>query len=86
MLLLAGIIIAITSYNFLSPTGYYIMHYGFFAFGIYWTVSGIYNITHPKKKFEDVNPPNVMRKIILFVIILTITVILSYIARKLIGQ
>ena len=53
-LLVIGGILTLISYLVWGTTfGYYYVYIGCLGFGLFWVISGIYNLLHPKKEFEN---------------------------------
>ena len=53
-MLVAGGLLTLISYLIWGTTfGYYYVYIGLLGFGLIWTIAGIYNLFHPKKKFND---------------------------------
>ncbi len=70
VLLFIGVGLTVASYNSTASKGYFYAYTGIIMLGIYFTISGIYDTLHPKKKFEDINFANLAKKFIIFIIIL----------------
>lgn len=76
ILLLIGATLATLSYNATPEGGYFHTYIGIIMFGIHFTISGIYDTLHPKKKFEDINFTNLAKKFIIFLIILVCVILI----------
>ena len=75
-LLLIGTVATVISYNSAVPGGYYYVYFGAIMFGAYWLVSGIYNVLHPKKNFDDVSLARITRKFVYFSTVLIIVLLI----------